>query len=66
MKRYFLTAAVLLSAGLSACAPAAPAIHPATHTVPEIAFSSDRDGNTEIYVMKADGSGQTNLTHNPA
>jgi len=27
---------------------------------------SDRDGNYEIYVMAADGSGQTNLTNNPA
>ncbi len=27
-----------------------------------IAFTSDRDGNAEVYVMEADGSGQTNLT----
>ena len=27
-----------------------------------IAFTSDRDGNDEIYVMNADGSNQTNLT----
>jgi len=32
----------------------------------KIAFHSDRDGNLEIYVMDADGSGQTNLTNNPA
>jgi len=31
-----------------------------------IAFTSDRDGNREIYVMNADGSGQTRLTHDPA
>ena len=31
-----------------------------------IAFVSNRDGNLEIYVMNADGSGQTNLTNNPA
>jgi Tol biopolymer transport system component/tRNA A-37 threonylcarbamoyl transferase component Bud32 len=31
-----------------------------------IVFSSNRDGNGEIYVMYADGSGQTNLTRNPA
>jgi len=31
-----------------------------------IAFQSERDGNPEIYVMRADGSGQTNLTNNPA
>ncbi len=29
-----------------------------------IAFHSSRDGNYEIYVMTADGSGQTNLTNN--
>ena len=31
-----------------------------------IAFVSERDGIYEIYVMNADGSGQTNLTNNPA
>src|SRR5579859_77046 len=31
-----------------------------------IVFTSDRDGNTQIYVMKADGSGQTRLTRNTA
>ena len=30
-----------------------------------IAFTSDSDGNVEIYVMNADGSGLTNLTNNP-
>jgi Tol biopolymer transport system component len=29
-----------------------------------IAFSSNRDGNTQIYVMDADGSNQTRLTSN--
>ena len=32
----------------------------------KIAFVSDRDGNREIYIMNADGSGQTNLTNNAA
>jgi Tol biopolymer transport system component len=33
----------------------------------KIAFTSDRDGNTDIYVMNAqDGSNQTNLTLDPA
>jgi Tol biopolymer transport system component len=32
----------------------------------KIAFVTYRDGNYEIYVMNADGSGQTNLTHNGA
>ena len=31
-----------------------------------IAFMSERDGNPEIYVMKADGSAQTRLTFDPA
>src|SRR5688572_16934087 len=30
----------------------------------KIAFTSDRDGNREIYVMNADGTGQTRLTNN--
>ena len=32
----------------------------------KIAFASKRDGNFEVYVMNADGSGQRNLTRNPA
>lgn len=32
----------------------------------KIVFVSLRDGNSEIYVMDADGSNQTNLTNNPA
>ena len=32
----------------------------------KIAFTSDRDGNAEIYLMNADGSGQTRLTNGPA
>ena len=32
----------------------------------KIAFDSSRDGNTEIYVMDADGSNQINLTNNSA
>ncbi|HLF25273.1 MAG TPA: hypothetical protein VJG32_02960 [Anaerolineae bacterium] len=31
-----------------------------------IAFVSDRDGNFEIYVMHADGTGQRNITNDPA
>lgn len=30
-----------------------------------IAFVSDRDGNPEVYVMNADGTGMTRLTHTP-
>ena len=31
----------------------------------KIAFMSQRDGNSEVYVMNADGSGQRNLTRSP-
>lgn len=31
-----------------------------------IAFTSTRDGNALIYVMKADGTGQTNISNDPA
>ena len=32
----------------------------------KIAFESQRDGNSEIYVMNPDGTGETNLTDNPS
>ncbi len=32
----------------------------------KIAFSSNHDGNQEIYVMNADDSNQTRLINNPA
>ena len=32
----------------------------------KIAFASDRDGNSEIYIMNADGTNQTRLTNNSA
>ncbi len=36
----------------------------AAQTTSKIAFESNRDGNSEIYVMNAtDGSNQTNLTN---
>ncbi|SVE42959.1 uncharacterized protein METZ01_LOCUS495813, partial [marine metagenome] len=31
----------------------------------KIAFTSTRDGNSEIYVMNADGTGVVNLTNQP-
>ncbi len=34
--------------------------------MPRITFQSDRDGNNEIYIMNADGSGQANITNHPA
>jgi Tol biopolymer transport system component len=32
----------------------------------KIAFQSNRDGNFEIYMMNVDGTGQLNLTNDPA
>ena len=47
--------------------------HPARDTSPtwspdgaRIAFVTGRDGNDEIYIMNADGSGLRNLTQHPA
>jgi len=37
-----------------------------TSATAKIAFKSDRKGNEEIYVMNADGSGQANISNNPA
>jgi Tol biopolymer transport system component len=31
----------------------------------KIAFTSDREGDDEVYVMNANGTGQLRLTHNP-
>ena len=42
-------------------ATSAPAV-----TKGRIAFTSDRDGHAEIYVMNADGTDQTRLTNNSA
>ena len=61
-----LSGVIALSAALLVAAPAAQAGFPGTNG--RIAFTSDRDGasNTEIYAMNPDGTGQTNLTRNPA
>ena len=37
----------------------------ASHHLPQIAFTSTRDGNPEIYVMDADGKNQIRLTNHP-
>ena len=43
-----------------------PQIQDADSSTPRIAFHSNRDGNWNIFVMNADGSGQTRLTDDPA
>ena len=39
---------------------------PSLHDARPISFTTYRDGNGEIYVMNADGTGQTRLTTNDA
>ena len=51
-----ISLATLVMFFVLACEPSSPS---------DIAFESLRDGNFEIYVMNADGSGQTRLTNNP-
>jgi len=51
------------------CGNAAPEVTPTPTGPPaseKIAFVSLRDGNSEVYVMDADGSNQTNLSNNAA
>ena len=38
----------------------------AARALPGIAFTSTRDGNSEIYVMDSDGGNQVRLTYDPA
>lgn len=71
-----ILAALPLLAASAFSAPAAQTTHPVSYLplvkgpllLPYywIAFISSRDGNPEIYTMKADGSGQTRLTNDPA
>ncbi len=49
---------------------ASPARHPPTrplplHDAPTIAFYSTIEGQSDIFVINADGSGESNLTSNP-
>ncbi|MCH7836091.1 MAG: PD40 domain-containing protein, partial [Chloroflexi bacterium] len=43
-----------------------PTVGPGVSATGKIAFDSDRDGNFEVYVVNADGSGLSNLTGSPA
>ncbi|MGD2205535.1 MAG: hypothetical protein PVH17_02035, partial [Anaerolineae bacterium] len=60
-----------LARGDSPPAPAAPAARPAApealdaYAGGQIAFTSYRDGNNEVFIMDADGSNQVNLSNNP-
>ncbi len=62
VRRPHLLLAMAALAALAVCVGPAQSAFPGTNG--KIAFASDRDGNAgyEIYVMNADGSGQTRLT----
>ena len=54
----------VLALGATLVAACAQEDAPMPHSM--IAFTSDRDGNAEVYVMQADGTRATRLTTNPA
>jgi hypothetical protein len=64
--------AIILASSVFSMLPPSllPNQHSAFGTFPgengKIAFTSTRDSNAEIYVMNPDGSGQTNISNNPA
>ncbi len=60
--RRCLTAVLVLSLLISMCL--AKSVYAAGR--PKIAFSSTRDGDSEIYVMDSDGVNQVRLTYDPA
>jgi Tol biopolymer transport system component len=66
------TAMFLNTAGSAGASPSSGATLPAGATTPgpalpgRIIFSSDRDGNLELYLMATDGSTPRRLTDNPA
>ncbi len=66
MRRFTVATLVMAVALLTACDGDSTGLDGDDSTVDRIAFSTDRDGNFEIYVMKADGTSLVNLTNNPA
>ena len=57
--------AVIISVGFYGCKKEEPQEEELLKQT-KIAFASERDGNSEIYIMNVDGSGLENLTNNPA
>ena len=57
-KGAYLVLALLLLGALASCRQSSPP--------KDVLFLSNRDGDMEIYVMRADGSRQTQLTNNDA
>ena len=58
--------AAVLGLALAGCGSDSTAPSGGRPAAGQIAFTTGRDGNREIYVMNADGSGLRNLTNNPA
>jgi uncharacterized repeat protein (TIGR01451 family) len=65
-KQFVTVALPVMAAAVALLAGAGPAGAAFPGANGKLAFQSDRDGNDEIYIMNADGSGQTNLTNNGA
>src|SRR5438477_9989397 len=61
--RVLIGAIAVFLAAVALGTPAAHATFPGGNG--KIAFSSNRSGNVEIYVMRHDGSGVRRLTHSP-
>jgi dipeptidyl aminopeptidase/acylaminoacyl peptidase len=61
--RRLLASALVVMAAVAASLASAPAAVPGSNG--RIVFSSDRDGNAEIYTMNPDGSRQRNRSTNP-
>jgi hypothetical protein len=59
-----LIAAVIMASCSDTCTEPKPQPQPIAKTL-KIAFVSNRNGNSEIYVLNADGANLTDLTHPP-
>src|SRR5918999_966102 len=63
LSRYGVVAAAVVAVAVGLCGGQARAAFPGANGT--IAYESAVTGNEEIFVMAADGSGQTNLTNDP-
>lgn len=61
-----ITATYISASGPTPAAPATATFGASSPDDTKIAFTSQRDGNQEVYIMNSDGSNQTRLTNNPA
>ena len=66
MNRKRISHAIVLLLGLLSTLVLSVNIEAQVPRKAQIAFVSDRDGNSEIYVMDTNGKNQRNLTNHPA